>query len=101
MISKPFSSLTSPPNFFTPRYFGLESRPFFVDPAVFFVAQRLNVKLNPPPVISKFKGNRYINKASFIEITKAQFSTNGNFTTSRAVYRSICNQLIDIQSSTK
>jgi hypothetical protein len=27
---------------------GLESRPFFVDPAVFFVAQRLNTKLSPP-----------------------------------------------------
>jgi len=27
---------------------GLESRPFFVDPAVFLVAQRLNTKLIPP-----------------------------------------------------
>ena len=44
--------LTSPPNFFTPRFFGLESRPFFVDPAVFLVAHRLNVKLSPPPVTS-------------------------------------------------
>lgn len=44
---------TSPPNFLTPRFLGSESRPFFVDPAVFFVAQRLNVKLNPSPDISK------------------------------------------------
>jgi hypothetical protein len=43
-----FESGTSPPNFFTPKYFGLESRPFFVDPAVFFVAQRLNIMFSPP-----------------------------------------------------
>lgn len=38
----------SPPNFFTPRYLGLESRPFRVDPAVFLVAQRLKSMFNPP-----------------------------------------------------
>lgn len=46
-------ALTSPPNFFTPRFLGLESRPFLVDPAVFLVAQRLNIKLNPPADPSK------------------------------------------------
>lgn len=40
--------VTSPPNFFTPKYLGFESRPFFVDPAVFFVAHLLNKRLNPP-----------------------------------------------------
>ena len=43
-----FESGTSPPNFLTPKYLGLESRPFFVDPAVFLVAQRLNTKLITP-----------------------------------------------------
>jgi len=46
-------SLTSPPNFFTPRFLGFESRPFFVDPAVFLVAQRRKTKLNPSPETSK------------------------------------------------
>jgi len=41
-------STFSPPNFLTPKYLGLESRPFFVDPAVFLVAQRLNTKLITP-----------------------------------------------------
>jgi len=46
---------TSPPNFFTPRFLGFESRPFFVEPAVFLEAQRLNVKLKPSPETSKNK----------------------------------------------
>lgn len=45
--------LTSPSNIFTPRFFGFESRPFFVDPAVFLVAQRLSIKLSPPADPSK------------------------------------------------
>ena len=48
MECKLYKGCTSPPNFLTPKYLGLESRPFFVDPAVFLVAQRLNTKLIPP-----------------------------------------------------
>jgi hypothetical protein len=56
---------TSPPNFFTPRFLGFESRPFFVDPAVLLVAQRRNTKLNPSPETSKIMSQKVINLAFF------------------------------------
>lgn len=54
-------ALTSPPNFFTPRFLGFESRPFLVDPAVFLVAQRLNNKLNPTAAPSETQLNNHCN----------------------------------------
>ena len=56
---------TSPPNFFTPRFLGFESRPFFVEPAVFLEAQRLNTILKPSPDTSTIMGQKIISLAYF------------------------------------
>jgi len=56
---------TSPPNFFTPRFLGFESRPFFVEPADFLVAQRLNTILKPSPETSIVVGQKIISLAYF------------------------------------
>lgn len=93
--------LTSPPNFFTPRFLGFESRPFFVDPAVFLLAQCLNIKLKPPPDTSTFRNftcylTQHLSMLEFIISTRKL----KNFTTSGSVDREICNKLFEIQSST-